>query len=286
MQETMSGPASGEPGTLHCAKTTRRTETQCETQCDPEYETQYETRRETRPEAMLLACQEAQRALEWHSRRAGLEVPDTTRSSEETQKNSVLPEADLLRAVVVKIQQHDEAAKNQLYQIFNRGIRFQLIRHLGTTDIEDKVHDTFLIVLQAILRDDLRNPERLLGYIRTVVRRQIANYIDRAMMRRREHSTGIEGTSALIHRNPEENYIRNEQQQLMRQTLSELNPRDREILVRFYIDEVPQEDICEEMGLSQTQFRLLKSRAKARFSALGKRTLRPKVLARYQAAAG
>jgi hypothetical protein len=35
--------------------------------------------------------------------------------------------------------------------------------------------------------------------------------------------------------------------------------------------EQPQEQICLEMGLTYNQFRLLKSRAKARFGELGKR---------------
>ena len=47
--------------------------------------------------------------------------------------------------------------------------------------------------------------------------------------------------------------------------------RDREILHRFYVQEQSQEQICQEMSLSYNQFRLLKSRAKARFGELGKR---------------
>lgn len=218
-----------------------------------------------------------------HIRIEGTEEFDRVHAPEQLE---FLPDSESLRAIVVRIQANDDGAKQQLYQVFNRGIRFQLVRHLGSVDIEDKVHDTFLIVLQAIMREDLRNPERLLGYIRTVVRRQIANYIERAMVRRREHSINLESHTREAARSPEESLLKQEERVLMRQTLSELCPRDREILVRFYIDEVPQEIICEEMGLSINQFRLLKSRAKARFSETGRRQLRPKVLHRYQSAAG
>jgi RNA polymerase sigma-70 factor (ECF subfamily) len=55
-----------------------------------------------------------------------------------------------------------------------------------------------------------------------------------------------------------------------------LSDRDREILTRFYLDEQTQEKICEDMSLTETQFRLLKSRAKARFGELGKRKLQQK----------
>ena len=43
-------------------------------------------------------------------------------------------------------------------------------------------------------------------------------------------------------------------------------------------EEETQEEICEEMMLTETQFRLLKSRAKARFGELGKRKLQQKML--------
>ena len=54
---------------------------------------------------------------------------------------------------------------------------------------------------------------------------------------------------------------------------SPLSARDREILTRFYLQEQTQEEICKEMILSDTQFRLLKSRAKARFAEMGRRKL-------------
>lgn len=57
-----------------------------------------------------------------------------------------------------------------------------------------------------------------------------------------------------------------------------LNAHSREILTRFYLHEQSQEEICSEMALTETQFRLLKSRAKARFGELGKKKLAHKAL--------
>ena len=48
---------------------------------------------------------------------------------------------------------------------------------------------------------------------------------------------------------------------------------DREILMRFYLDEQSQDEICTEMGLTEMQFRLRKSRAKARFAELSRKAL-------------
>jgi RNA polymerase sigma-70 factor (ECF subfamily) len=197
-----------------------------------------------------------------------------------------IPSPEDLRTIVFRVQLHDESAKHELYQMLNRGIRFQLVRHLGTSDIEDKVHDAFLVILQAILRNEIHSPERLLGYVRTVVRRQIANHIERTAARRKEVAADAEVDNCAQGKTPEENYVRNEERLLMMKALRELKPRDRKILIRFYLDEMSQEQICEEMGLSMTQFRLLKSRAKAKFSELGKRQLRPSLATRWRAVAG
>jgi RNA polymerase sigma-70 factor, ECF subfamily len=162
----------------------------------------------------------------------------------------------------------------QLYKLFSRGIRYYLCRQLGPQELEDKVHDTFLIVVNAIRRGDLREPERLMGFVRTVVRRQVAAYIEQAVHTRREQ-TDIESGISIADRkqNPEQEAMNSEKTELMKSALSALSERDREILVRFYLKEQPQEQICREMSLTETQFRLLKSRAKAKFGEIGRKKL-------------
>src|ERR1700682_2998141 len=90
-------------------------------------------------------------------------------------------------SLVEKIKTGSEVAMTELYRLFSRGVRFYLCRQLGPQELDDKVHDTFLIVLQAIQKGALREPERLMGFVRTVVRRQVAAHIDQAVHNRREH---------------------------------------------------------------------------------------------------
>ncbi len=167
----------------------------------------------------------------------------------------------------------------ELYQLFSRGIRFYLVRQLGPQDLEDKIHDTFVVVVLAIQRGELREPSRLMGFVRTIVRRQVAAHIDRAVQSRREQ-TELDTTVRISDPgiSPEETAIFSERKSLIQKVLSEIPARDREILTRFYLYEQSQEQICTEMDLSDTQFRLLKSRAKARFGELGKKRLAHKNL--------
>ena len=167
----------------------------------------------------------------------------------------------------------------ELYQLFSKGIRFYLCRQLGPQEIDDKVHDTFVVVVQAIRKGELREPQRLMGFVRTIVRRQVAAHIDRVVHSRREQTELDSGARVADPRgNPEEAAIFRQRNALIKKVLGELSQRDREILMRFYLLEQSQEQICTEMVLSETQFRLLKSRAKARFGELGKKKLVQKSL--------
>src|SRR5450755_680367 len=98
--------------------------------------------------------------------------------------------------LVERIQRDEQDAMEELYRVFSRGMRFYLCRQLGPQDLDDKVHDCFLIVVQAIRRGDLREPERLMGFVRTIVRRQIAGHIDTAVNVRRQQ-VDIESTTPI-----------------------------------------------------------------------------------------
>ncbi len=176
--------------------------------------------------------------------------------------------------LVSKIQQDDPIALEELYRIFSKGMRYYLCRQLGPQDLDDRVHDSFLIVVQAIRKGDLREPERLMGFARTIVRRQIAGHIDTAVQQRRQQ-VDLDTSAPLpdAGMSPEAAAMTNEEEALAVSVLNGISRRDREILTRFYLEEQSQEDICRDMNLTETQFRLLKSRAKARFGELGKRKL-------------
>jgi RNA polymerase sigma-70 factor, ECF subfamily len=181
--------------------------------------------------------------------------------------------------LVERIHRGDEAGMEELYRLFGRGIRYYLCRQLGHQELDDKVHDTFLIVVQAIRRGELREPERLMGFVRTVVRRQVAAYIDEVVHSRRDELNLDVGVRVADRRNdPEQSAAFRQKVEFMLGVLRSLSERDREILTRFYLDEQSQERICHDMNLSETQFRLLKSRAKARFGEIGKRKLQQKPL--------
>jgi RNA polymerase sigma-70 factor (ECF subfamily) len=193
-------------------------------------------------------------------------------------------EAEQWSSLVHRVRQGEKEAVEELYRFFYGGIRLFLCRHLGPQELEDKVHDTFVIVLSAIRRGEVRDPSRLTAFVRTVVRRQVANHIGGVIHERRDCVDAEAGADHLVddRQSPEQRVISAEQLAIMRELLQQVDERDRELLIRFYIHEHSVEDICADLNLSCNQFRLLKSRAKVRFGELGKRALARRAFSRFQ----
>jgi len=182
--------------------------------------------------------------------------------------------------LAARIQSADPEGMKELYRLFSRGIRFYICRHLGPQDLDDRVHDTFIVVVEAIQRGELREPERLMPFVRTVVRRVVAANISRAIQQRRDHTEFNSDITADRRFTPEETAIRKQNEQIAFSVLRSISSRDREILTRFYLLEERPEEICENMELTENQFRLLKSRALQRFIQQGKRQVHRRSLSR------
>ena len=94
-------------------------------------------------------------------------------------------------------------------------------------------------------------------------------------MNARRKQVGIEATVPLRDRtpNPERGAIEKQNTAVAMRVLQSLPLRDREVLMRFYLQEQTPEQICADLGITQTQFRLTKSRAKSRYAELARRRL-------------
>ena len=178
------------------------------------------------------------------------------------------------RVVVDQIRRGDPAGEETLYQNLRTGARLFLQRRLGTPDVDDKVHDLFLNIVKSIRADELREPERLMGFVRTLLFRQLSLEVSR-LAKTRDTTSGIDAVKDVSHSlpTPEQQTLEKEKVELMKEMLRELSDRDFEVLTRSYLREQPAEQVCSEMSLTPAQFQLLKTRAKARLAELMRRKL-------------
>lgn len=174
-----------------------------------------------------------------------------------------------------QIRNGDEAGIADLYAALVPPLRARLSRVVSPEEIEDRLQEVLVIVLEAIRSEELRDPGRLPGFVSTVTRRQMAAHIRGQIIRRQRFVEQVDRVQSLD-QSPEERAARRERVEQLARFLRRLNARDREILERFYLLEQNVEQICQEMLLTETQFRLFKSRAIARcFDLARRRAARP-----------
>jgi RNA polymerase sigma factor (sigma-70 family) len=168
--------------------------------------------------------------------------------------------------MVARIQDGNDDDGETLYLIVSRTSRGKLFHSIDPQSVEDHVHEIMMIVLKAIRAGEIRDPECLQSFIRTVTQRRISLHIRGAMTTRRR-MVPIDSAPDLavpFHLSPEARTAMREKVDLVRRLIARLPARDREILTRFYYREEGPEQICREMRLTANQFRLSKSRAIAK----------------------
>ena len=176
----------------------------------------------------------------------------------------------------------DTECMSALYSWIQRIVRVRISGPDLVQAAEDLCHETFIIAVEAIRADRLRNDVCLIAYINSIARNRVANTIERLV---RDRNTVQVEEAAQIHQahNSENPEIATEARERLGYTMSllrGLSARDYEILYRFYVMEQSAEVIQEAVGLTATQFRLAKSRARARIIAGMRRHEKPALVRR------
>lgn len=172
--------------------------------------------------------------------------------------------------LVARILAGERSAEQELVQRYSRGVSMILHRSTGDRSLaEDLSQDTFRIALEKIRRGDVREPERLSGFVCNIARNLA---IDHFRHRRRlEVFDGTEEIGSIPAPAPSQldHILRQEEAKLVRQLLHELQPeRDREILYRFYIAEEEKAQICADLKLTSLHFNRVLHRARQRYKEL------------------
>lgn len=174
--------------------------------------------------------------------------------------------AELVRRIVAG----DSGAEGDLVRSYTRGVSLIIQRTVRSQfAAEDLSQDTFKKVLEKIRAGELRDPERLSGYVCAVARFVAIDHVRRAnKLTKREASLDAEDISDNAP-SPLDEILNQERTRVVRQIISELKiPRDRKLLFRYYVAEEDKDKICADLHLTRVQFNNVISRATARFKEL------------------
>lgn len=180
--------------------------------------------------------------------------------------------------LVSRIRAGDRQAEAELVERYSRGVMIIIRREVSDTVAAEDLHqEGFRIVLEKIRRGDVREPERLSGFVCGVARNLVIDHFRRAA--RRENNAEIEEAVSIPHPAPDQlqELLRKEKADLVRQVLKGMsNERDIQALYRFYIADDDKEQICADLGLTSLHFNRVLHRARERFRELYERAMRDK----------
>jgi RNA polymerase sigma-70 factor (ECF subfamily) len=150
------------------------------------------------------------------------------------------------------------------------GLKAQLTRVTRDADVaEDLLQDAIVTALNKLRTGEIEHRSQLDGYVYRVALNHFRNY------RRKDKSSVSDPDSAGLLEDAAAEArpalaIQTEQWAgLVRRLLRELSsPRDREVLVRFYLKEEERSTLCHSLGLTDLQFNRVNFRARERFREL------------------
>jgi len=176
-----------------------------------------------------------------------------------------------VETLVQKIIDGDSSAETEIVQRYQTPLMVILCNSSKDRVLaEDIAQDTWIIVLQKIRNGDVREPKQLAAFIRQVGKNQL-------IMRYRKnekdkHNEPVDDDKTYsTSPTPEQNVVNNQLNKSIVNLFKQLSqPRDRDILKRFYTTEDTKEDLCHEYGLTSAHFDRVLHRARERFKKLWK----------------
>ncbi len=124
--------------------------------------------------------------------------------------------------IVDEIRTGNERSVEGLYTAVSDCARARMHRSVDPLFVEDHVQDILMIVLAAIRSGELRDPNCLMGFVRTVTRRQVAVHIRGAMIRRRRMiSMEFADPVSPLHESPEASLASRERIAVVKNVLRE-----------------------------------------------------------------
>jgi RNA polymerase sigma factor (sigma-70 family) len=168
-------------------------------------------------------------------------------------------------SLVEGIRKNEEWSHEALYLEFNRLIRYIAFSVLGSTDlVEDCAHDVYVDVTLAIQTRGLDNPAGLGSFIRTVAQRKAFRYME-GSRRSIQHpfleldqadpdkvSSGLNVPSPLCEGATQENgVLLDEQVKILRECISLLGSRQRNIVTRHFFHYESMDQIAAALSIKK-----------------------------------
>ncbi|WP_191621141.1 RNA polymerase sigma factor [Marinihelvus fidelis] len=163
----------------------------------------------------------------------------------------------------------DPAAERELIEQHERPIKLLLLQRTQDAQLaSDIAQDTFIIALRKLREGDLHTPDALCGFLRQVALNRLLEHFRKEKRYLRQDDGIIELQTPHKDRKAER-IDQHRARRMLEGVMAQLTqPRDREILHRFYLLEEDKADICTDLELTAAHFDRVLYRARQRMREL------------------
>jgi len=175
-----------------------------------------------------------------------------------------------LPELVRQIIAGDTNAEEEMILRYRDGV-YQIIYQVVRNDsvAEDLSQESLMKSLEKIRQQEVREPEKLSGFICSIARFVALDYIRK--MRAALKSEDVDAAERIPDpsASPFEQLLDKERAEIVRRVIGEMKvQRDRDILFRYYILDEGKEDICAALKITREQFARIIFRAHQRYKEL------------------
>jgi RNA polymerase sigma-70 factor (ECF subfamily) len=167
-------------------------------------------------------------------------------------------------AYLERLAAGDPEIERHFSEYFSELILIKLrARQYSRSIIEDVRQETFLRVLQTLRRKGIREPERIGAFVNSVCN-NVVHEFDRSGTRLTFTDEGAPEV-ADDRADSEQELVTREQAAQVRSVLSRMSSKNRALLSAVFLDERPNEEVCQQFKVDQNYLRVLLFRARAQF---------------------
>ena len=168
------------------------------------------------------------------------------------------------KVYVDRLREGDPSTEQHFVSYFGQLLGIMLrARRLPPERVDDVRQETFKRVIMTLRRDGgVRQPERFGAFVNSICK-NVLRENTRDWQRRlleQDHAEMPDKTVDL-----ERALITEETKRRVREILSEMKQRDRDLLAAIFLEEKDKADMCREFGVDREYLRVLLHRAKDRF---------------------
>ena len=179
-------------------------------------------------------------------------------------------EAQISADFVKRIGLGDRRAEEELVRRYQRGLIYLLQRRTRDPQLAlDLAQETFRIAIEKLRQSPIEQVDRVGAYLRGTALNLVIGEVRKHARRRTSADSDTVDAAADDAAGPFDHVSGEQVKRLVRKLLDELPvPRDREILVKTYLEDQDKSAICEALGVDSAHYNRVLFRAKERFREL------------------